>query len=79
MAGKSKKLILAAAVVLGLFVLALVAVLFTEFDSPELGRLALRQIGESSGLDLRAEGFRLNVLRGLELEKVEASGPIGGR
>lgn len=71
-----KKVVAAVAAVLALLVLGLIAVLFTEFDSPELGRLALARIGESSGLDLRAEGFRLNLLRGLELEKVEAEGQL---
>ena len=66
MAGSSKKLLLAAAAVAALLAIAAVAVLFIEFDSPELGRLALARIGDSSGLDLEAEGFRLNLLRGLE-------------
>ncbi len=78
MAKKTKKLIIAGAIVAGLLVLALVAVLFTEFDSPELGRLALGQVGEASGFDLQARGFRLNLLRGLELEEVEARAVDGG-
>ncbi len=78
MAKTRKKLILAAAVAAGLLVLAIAAVLFTEFDSPELGRLALGQVGEASGFDLQAKGFRLNLLRGLELEEVEARATDGG-
>ncbi|MEM7349597.1 MAG: AsmA-like C-terminal region-containing protein [Acidobacteriota bacterium] len=76
MPAKPKKLILVAAVALVVLALGVVAVLFTEFDSPELGRLALNQIGQSAGLELQAEGFRLNLLRGLELENVQARGPL---
>ncbi len=72
MAKNRKKLLIAAAVVAGLLVLAVVVLLTTEFDSPELGRLALGKVGEASGFDLQAKGFRLNLLRGLELEEVEA-------
>ena len=78
MASRSKKFLLAAACILGLVVLSLVLVLFVEFDSPELGRLALSQIGKSSGFDLQAQGFRLNLMRGLELQQVEATGPMAG-
>ncbi len=74
----TKKLILVAAVAAGLLVLAVVVALFTDFDSPELGRLALGQIGKASGFDLEAQGFRLNLLRGLELEGVEARATDGG-
>jgi len=77
MAGIPKKLLIAAAAVAGLLVLAVVAVLFTDFDSPELGRLALGKVGEASGFDLQAQGFRLNLLRGLELEQVEARATDG--
>ncbi len=75
---KPKKLIIAAAAVAGLLVLAVIAVLFTEFDSPRLGQLALGEVGKASGFDLKAEGFRLNLLRGLELEGVEARATDGG-
>ncbi len=77
MAKTTKKLILAAAVAAGLLLVALIAVLFTEFDSPELGRLALGQVGKASGFDLQAQGFRLNLLRGLELDQVEARSTSG--
>ena len=78
MAKKRKKLMIVAAAAVGLLVLAVVAVLFTEFDSPELGRLALGQVGKASGFDLEAKGFRLNLLRGLELTEVEARATDGG-
>ena len=72
MAKTIKKLFLAGIVIAGLLLVALIAVLFVEFDSPELGRLALDQVGKASGFDLQAQGFKLNLLRGLELEQVEA-------
>ncbi len=76
MAGTSKKLMIAGGVVLGLLVVAIPIVLVTEFDSPKLGQLALDQIGASAGLELEAEGFRLNLLRGLELQQVKAKGQL---
>ncbi len=79
MARISKRLIIAAAAVVALLALALVAVLFTELDSPELRRLALDQVGEASGFDLEAKGFRLNLLHGLELEEVEVLAEDDGR
>ena len=78
MAAGPKKLILIAATAGGLAALALVSVLVTDFDSPELGRLALGQVGKASGFDLQARSFRLNLLRGLELEGVEARATGGG-
>ena len=77
MAMNRKKLLIVAAAVVGLLALAVVAVLFVEFDSPELGRLALGEVGKASGFDLQAKGFRLNLLRGLELEEVEARATDG--
>ncbi len=77
MAMNRKKLLIAAAAVVGLLALAVFAVLFAEFDSPELGRLALGEVGKASGFDLQAKGFRLNLLRGLELEEVEARSTDG--
>ncbi len=77
MPARSKKLLIAVVAVVGLLLVAVLAVLFTEFDSPKLGRLALDQIGDSVGLELEAEGFRLHLLRGLELQGVKASGLLG--
>lgn len=74
MPAKTKKLILIVAIVAAVLVLGLLGVLFTDFDSPELGRLALNQIGRSADMNLEAESFRLNLLRGLELGQVKASG-----
>ena len=77
MAKTTQKLMFAAAACAGLLLLALIAVLFIEFDSPELGRLALGQVGKASGFDLQAQGFKLNLLRGLELDQVEARATSG--
>lgn len=78
MALAPKKIVIAAVLALGLAVLGLVLLLFVEFDSPRLGRLALDQIGKAAGFELQAEGFRLNLLRGLELEQVAARGQVAG-
>jgi hypothetical protein len=66
--GKRRLIMLAILVVI---VAAAAVVLTLDYDSPRLGRAILERAGEQAGLDLRAEGFRLNLLRGLQLEDVE--------
>jgi uncharacterized protein involved in outer membrane biogenesis len=50
-----------------------------DWDSPELGKTLLDKVGAATGIQMKAEGFRLNLLRGLELEKVEAVSSSEGR
>ncbi len=76
MSTRSKKILVAVLVAAVLFVSGIAALLLTEFESPELGRLALNQVGKSVDLDLKAVSFRLNLLRGLELGQVEAKGQL---
>jgi hypothetical protein len=59
---------LAGALLLGL----LLILLLTDFDSPRLGKAALEGASSATGWQLRAKAFRLNLLRGLVLEGVEA-------
>lgn len=66
---------LAAAAVL-LVVAALGVLLVVDWESPRLGAAALRKAGEVAGLELEATGFRLNLLRGLELREVRARGDL---
>lgn len=61
---------------LALLAAAGAAVLWMEHDSPELGRAALDRLGATSGLDLAAEGFRLSLLRGLEIRGLNIDGEL---
>ena len=63
-------------------VLAIVfaTVWLVDFDATELGTAALRQASASTGMQLDASRYRINLVRGLELENVEASARVpGGR
>jgi hypothetical protein len=48
-----------------------------DYDSPELGKALLRQ-ASSSDLEITAEGFHLNLLRGLKLEDVKVKSLMPG-
>lgn len=63
---------------LALFVVVGAVALTLDFDSPELGRAVLEHAGRQADLDVRAEGFRLNLLRGLRLENVEVTSSAPG-
>ncbi|HEX3127635.1 MAG TPA: AsmA-like C-terminal region-containing protein [Thermoanaerobaculia bacterium] len=66
----------------GLLVLlgVLVAVLlFVDFDSPRLGRAVLDEVEARTGMQVDADGFRFNLVRGLRMEGVHlvTDGPSG--
>ena len=68
------------AVFLALAVVVLSMVWLVDFDATELGTAALRQASASTGIQLDAARYRINLVRGLELENVEAKGRVpGGR
>src|SRR5258708_1442164 len=50
-----------------------VILLLRDFAPPRLGKAALDQASAATGVQLRAKAFRLNLLRGLVLEGVEAT------
>ncbi len=58
---------------------AAVAVIFVDFDSPQLGQRLLAEVSRQAGVQLQAEGFHLNLARGLRLENVrfETASPAG--
>src|SRR3954452_554435 len=59
---------------------SVLAVLFlVDFDSPRLGKALLAQVSAQTGLHVEADGFRLNLLRGVRLDGVRFSteGPSG--
>jgi hypothetical protein len=72
----ARHLLWIAAAVAGVFVVAVTVLLVVDWDSPRLGAAALRKAGESAGLEIEAEGFRLNLLRGLELRDVHVRGDL---
>lgn len=55
-------------------VLAVLSLL--TFDSPKLGAAVLERLGAASGIQLRAEEFRFNVLRGFQLKGIRATGDL---
>lgn len=62
-----------------ILLIAAFILLMVDFDSPQIGKAFLEKIGESTELEWEAETFRLNLLRGLSLENVNAAGLVGGK
>lgn len=65
---------------IALLVLVLaVVVVFVDFDSPRLGKALLDEVSARTGLHVEADGFRLNLVRGLRLDGVRfaTDGPSG--
>ncbi len=73
-----RRLLLVPAVALAALVLLAGVLLFVDFDSPRLGRALLDRVADESGVRIRAESFRLNLLRGLELGGIAAEGELPG-
>lgn len=70
-----KKILIVVAIVMvvGLFLLT------KDYDSPELGQSLLDKVGEATGVEMTATGFRFNVLKGVELDNVTAKSSTPGR
>jgi hypothetical protein len=58
------------AVLLTAFTMGVIVLFLVDFDSPALGARLLREVSEKAGIQLTAEGFHLNLLRGLRLDNV---------
>ncbi len=73
------KLLVGGGLVAALVVSALAVLLFVDFDSPRLGKAVLDQVSAQTGLKIEADGFRLNVVRGLRMEgvRVVSESPSG--
>ncbi len=69
-----KLLVFAAAIVF----VVLAVVFIVDFESPELGKAVLEKATETTGAKLSVKRFRLNLIRGLELEGVEATSSLPG-
>ena len=54
----------------GLLALSLAVAVFVDFDSPRLGKALLDEVSARTGLQVEADGFRLNLVRGLRLDGV---------
>ncbi|MFL6259784.1 MAG: hypothetical protein ACJ76Y_08745 [Thermoanaerobaculia bacterium] len=75
-----KKLWVGGGLIAALLVVALAVLLLVDFDSPRLGRAVLEQVSAQTGLQVEADGFRLNLVRGLRMEGVRvASQSLSGR
>src|SRR5262245_35939918 len=57
-----------------ILIAVITALLFIEFDSPELGKAVLQRASDAVGIQLSAKRFRLKLIKGLVLEDVEANG-----
>lgn len=66
-------------IVVVILIALLLFLLVRDWDSPELGQAILGKVGEATGIEMSAEGFRLNLIRGLVLENVEARSSSSGR
>ena len=66
-------------IVLVVLVLVAVFLLSRDWDSPELGQALLDKVSAATGIQMKAEGFRLNLLNGVVLERVEAKAFGEGR
>ncbi len=62
----------------GILLAGLLAALTLDFAAPKLGKAVLSQAAKLQGLKLEAEDFRFNLLRGLLLTRVTASGEVAG-
>ena len=71
MKGKTSRIIAGFIVIL---IVLITALLFVEFDSPELGKAVLQRGSDATGIQLSAKRFRLKLIKGLVLEDVEANG-----
>jgi uncharacterized protein involved in outer membrane biogenesis len=61
-----------------ILIAVIIALLFVEFDSPELGKAVLQRASDAAGIQLSAKRFRLKLIKGLVLENVEANGSYSG-
>ena len=70
-----KKILIA----VGVLVLVGLFLLTKDWDSPELGQALLDKVGEATGVEMTATGFRFNLFKGIELDNVTASSSSPGR
>src|SRR3990172_6760271 len=70
-----KKLLIVRAV-LGVVVVFLLS---RDWDSPELGQALLDKVSTATGIQIKAEGVRVNIIKRVVLEKVEAKASGEGR
>lgn len=74
----AKKLLLAGAICVGLLVLGVAVIFLVDFDSPELGKAVVDKANEVTGAELSVGRYRLNLIRGLELEDVGVTASLPG-
>ncbi|MGH9461271.1 MAG: hypothetical protein ACRD1X_08630, partial [Vicinamibacteria bacterium] len=74
----AKKLLLVAAILVSVLVLAIGVIYLVDFESPELGEFVIGKLNEITGAELGVGRYRLNLVRGLELEDVRVSTSLPG-
>jgi hypothetical protein len=65
-----RKAVWVGAVLFTLLVVGVLVLFLVDFDSPTLGARLLREVSARAGIQITAEGFHLNLARGLRLDKV---------
>jgi hypothetical protein len=66
-------------VVLAVLALVVAILALRDWDSPGLGAALLEKVSAATGIQMKAEGFRLNLVKGVVLETVEAKSSSEGR
>ena len=66
-------------VVLVVLLVVVAFLLMRDYDSPELGQALLDEVGEATGIEMTATGFRFNLFSGVELDNVTATSRSEGR
>jgi len=65
-----RKAVWVGAVLFTLLAVGVLVLFWVDFDSPALGARLLREVSARAGVQITAEGFHLNLVRGLRLDKV---------
>jgi hypothetical protein len=71
-----RRLLVAAAIALLVVSAGAIVLSLITWDSPRLGAAVLTRVGAMAGIELSAQDFRLNLLRGLELRGVRVRCPL---
>lgn len=79
MKGAVRKVLWIGSGLVALFSALLIVVFLVDFDSPRLGKALLDEASVETGMRIEADGFRLNLWRGLRLDGVRlvTDGPSG--
>ena len=74
----SKKVLFTTAILAGVLAVAIGVVCLVDFESSELGPGVVEKVRHATGLELDVGRYRLNLVRGLELEDVQLTKSVPG-